>query len=179
MQLNGWHIFVLMIISFVLGWFFGPRNEMIRSAVNPSDYIVAQSDTVIKYVPFQVDNIVYKNVKPSVIRDTIYIDSLDRSYLNDLVIQYESLTQKLIENGFERIKEFNRVTPDGDSIYIELASVKDLILRAELKLAVREVPTYSYNSYLKPKEIESEAWYIKPAIAISSVAIGYGIGVIR
>ncbi len=187
MQVNGWHILAAVIIAFLLGWFYGPNGDSINKIINPSDFEVVQRDTVIKYIPWQAPPVTVTKLKPYAVLDTIYLrtkidtvynGNVDRSYLNDLVEEYECLKQNLIDEGFERIKRYEEVTAEGDSIYIELASVKDLILKAELKLAVREVPTMSYINYMTPKE-EKESWYVKPAIAISAGVLGYAAGSIK
>lgn len=187
MQVNGWHILVAVTVAFLLGWFYGPNGEGINRVLYPGEYEVVKTDTVISYIPYQEPPVIVTKLKPYAVIDTVYkekptIDTdykeVDRTYLNDLVQEYECIIQKLIDVKFERIKKFQEVTAEGDSIYIELASVKDLILKAELKLAAREVPAMSYINYMTPKE-QKESWYIKPAIAISSGVLGYAAGSIK
>lgn len=167
-----------LIIGIILGFLLTDRgNQIIDNVVNP-DHVIERVDTVFTSSPFDFEPVVITQIKAIQSTDTLYLDTVDREFINDLVAQYDCLINKLNESGFERIKEFNKVTPEGDSIYIELASVKDLILKAELKLATRDVPTLSYNTYLKPKQ-ETEAWYIKPAIAVSTFGLGYLTGTIK
>lgn len=174
MQLRATHIIALLIfaIGVVIGWFLRPAGETIIKPIIKDNFTQYSVDTVYTIDTIRFETIRYASVKPTRIIDTIYIDTVDRSYVNDLVAQYDCLTKQLIENGYERIKYYNEITENGDSVYIELASVKDLILKLELNLASREVVNRSLNAYYMPKQ-EKEAWYIKPAIGLSGAALGY------
>lgn len=176
MQLKVIHIIALIIfaVGFALGWWLRPSgNEIIRPIIQ-KHFTTMAVDTVYSVDTVRFEQIKYVYLKPKSIRDTIYIDTADRKQLADLVARYDSLQKVLIEKGFERIKKYREVTADGDSVYIELASVKDLIMKVELNLASREVVTRSLNTYFTAKE-EKEAWYIKPAVALSGLALGYVI----
>lgn len=167
-----------LIIGIILGFLLTDRgNQIIDNVVNP-DHVVERVDTVFTSSPFDFEPIVITQIKEIKSIDTVYKDRVDTAYTKDLVAEYECIIQKLNEIQFERIKTFNEVTPEGDSLYIELASVKDLILKTELKLATREVPTLSYNTYLRP-QVEKEGWYVKPAIAVSMFGLGYLTGGIK
>jgi len=162
---------LVFVIGVIVGWFLRPTGEQIIRPIIEKNFTVSVTDTVLKIEKIEFEKIVYKDVVHFK-TDTIYSDSVDRRKIENLVSKYDSLQKVLIANGFERIKYYNEITKDGDSVYIELASVKDLILKLELNLAAKEVVTKNLNTYYKPIETP-EAWYIKPAIAVSSFGLGY------
>jgi len=169
MQKIGFSLLIL-VLGGVIGWLIKPTEG--KQIINNNEYVEFVSDTVTIVDSVEFETIEYVNVKPTAIRDTIYIDTVDRTYVNDLVAEYECLTDQLISAGFERIKTYNEITDDGDSIYIELETVKDLILKANVNLAAREVVSQNVKTYYLPTGTKEE-WYIKPAIALSAATVGY------
>jgi len=166
MQKLGYALLIL-VLGGVIGWL-----------IKPVDYItntkfIEKTDSVEVITPVLQEPIKIVKWLPTK-TDTVFIANIDSSYIADLLTDYYCNRQKLINSGVEEIQSYEKVTAKGDTLNIEYDAIADYIMKAEIKFAAREVVTKNYKTTLIPPSKEDE-WYVKPAIAISSLAVGYVI----
>jgi hypothetical protein len=168
MQKLGFSLLIL-VLGAVIGWLIKPDTVI----TNTKQVKITDTLEIVQKVkpePITVEKLVVKHT-----RDTLYLNNVDSSYVADLLTEYYCSRQKVIDSGFERIQAYEEITTLGDTLNIEFASVADMLMKVDIKFAARDVVSKQIRTVYLPQENKEDAWYVKPAIALSGLAVGYVI----
>lgn len=162
-----------ILVGAVITWFFFCNDcKYINNTVTKAGFHYI-TDTVKTIDSIYLPVI---SVKPELIKvhDTVYINNYP-SASGDLIAYFDFITDSLVKTSSARYKYFEKITENKDTVNITLEAFRDEIIAMEIRLSAQEVIKNNLRTIYLPKP-EKEEWWIKPAIAVGSLTVGYILG---